>query len=156
MLAAVAAVQPISPGNLFVVSHIGVTAVDLPELSSIRPLRPARHPEEGDKIRPGIVYVAPPDRHMLVSRDAIRLSRGPRQHFTRPAIDPLFRSVARAFGPRAIGVVLSGAGNDGAVGLRENSASGRAGRHPTAIDRALPRDAAQCGRGGAGRPYRWF
>ncbi len=94
----------------------------------------------------GIVYVAPPDRHMLVSAGTIRLSRGPRQHFTRPAIDPLFRSVARAFGPRVIGVVLSGAGNDGAAGLREIKKAGGITviqRPADALYPEMPRNAAK-------------
>jgi two-component system, chemotaxis family, protein-glutamate methylesterase/glutaminase len=78
---------------------------------------PAAHAEDGEPIRPGRIYAAPPDRHMLVEGGHIRLSRGPRQHFTRPAIDPLFRSAAEFFGPRVIGVVLSGTGSDGVAGL---------------------------------------
>ena len=119
IFASVAGLPSDFAGNVFVVSHIGSHRSHLPELlSRVGPL-PARHAEDCEPIRPGIIYVAPPDRHMLVYPSAIRLSRGPRQHFTRPAINPLFRSVARSFGPRVIGVVLSGTGNDGAIGLRE-------------------------------------
>jgi two-component system chemotaxis response regulator CheB len=118
MLAVVAGLSPDFGGNVFVVSHIGTHRSRLPELLSRAGPVPARHPEDGELIVPGTVYIAPPDRHMLVSGDAIRLSRGPRQHYTRPAIDPLFRSVAQALGPRVIGVVMSGSGNDGAAGLR--------------------------------------
>ena len=106
-------------GSVFVVSHVGPHRSHLPEVLSHAGPLPARHAQDGEKILPGIIYIAPPDRHMLVSRDAIRLSRGPRQHFTRPAIDPLFRSLAQAFGPRVVGVVLSGFGSDGARGLSE-------------------------------------
>ena len=100
-------------GSIFIVSHIGANRSHLPELLISAGSLPAVHPEDGDPIRPGRIYVAPPDRHMLVTRDGIRLWRGPRQHFTRPAVDPLFHSAAQAFGPRVIGVILSGTGSDG-------------------------------------------
>ena len=146
ILAAVSRLPPDFAGTVFVVSHIGAYRSHLPELLSRAGPLPARHPEDGETIRPGIVYVAPPDRHMLVYRNAIRLSRGPRQHFTRPAIDPLFRTVAQAFGPRVIGVVLSGTGNDGAAGLREIERKGGATviQHPaTALYPDMPRNAAR-------------
>src|SRR5215467_5022757 len=67
------------------------------------------HPSQGEKFQLGRFYLAPPDRHMLVSaRGTIRLSRGAKENRARPAIDPLFRSAALAFGPNVIGVVLTG------------------------------------------------
>ena len=111
-------------GSIFIVSHIGANRSHLPELLTSAGSLPALHPEDGDPIRPGRIYVAPPDRHMLVTRDGIRLWRGPRQHFTRPAVDPLFRSAAHAFGARVIGVVLSGTGSDGAAGLEKIGEAG--------------------------------
>jgi two-component system chemotaxis response regulator CheB len=111
-------------GSIFMVSHIGANRSHLPELLSRAGELPAGHPENGEPIRPGRIYIAPPDRHMLVEDGHIRLSRGPRQHFTRPAVDPLFRSAARAFGPRLIGVVLSGTGSDGAAGLEAIARAG--------------------------------
>lgn len=69
-------------------------------------------------LKPGHIYIAPPDHHMLVYRNGyIRLTRGPRENRARPAIDPLFRSVALAYGNRALGVVLTGALDDGTSGL---------------------------------------
>jgi len=74
-------------------------------------------PEEGEAVQPGRVYVAPPDSHLLVRDGRIRLTRGPAENGSRPAIDPLFRSAAQAYGRAAIGVVLSGSLGDGTAGL---------------------------------------
>jgi two-component system, chemotaxis family, protein-glutamate methylesterase/glutaminase len=74
--------------------------------------------QDGDTIEPGRIYVARPDRHMLVEEGQVRLSRGPRENGCRPAIDPLFRTAARHYGSRVIGVVLTGNLSDGSVGLK--------------------------------------
>ena len=68
-------------------------------------------------IEPGNIYVAVPNYHLLVEHGRMRLGRGPRENMARPAIDPLFRSAAVSYGPRVIGIVLSGLLNDGAAGL---------------------------------------
>src|SRR5262245_22144995 len=73
---------------------------------------------DGEPIRPGRICIAPPNLHMLLDRDRIRVLHGPKQNRHRPAIDPLFRSAAVAFGPRVIGVVLTGSLDDGTAGLR--------------------------------------
>ncbi len=75
------------------------------------------NPEDGMPIRDGCVYVAQPDYHLIVDGRHVRLNRGPREHRFRPAVDPLFRTAAQHYGPRAIGVVLSGHMADGTHGL---------------------------------------
>jgi len=77
----------------------------------------ARFAAEDDAIVPGRIYIAPPDRHMLVEGGRVRLWRGPRENRQRPAINALFRSVAVEYGKRAIGVILSGMLDDGSAGL---------------------------------------
>lgn len=105
------------PGSLFIVSHIGMNPSELPRLLSDAGPLPARHAMHEERVRPGCIYVAPPDRHLLLTDHQMILSALPREHFTRPAIDPLFRTAARTYGPRVVGVVLSGSGSDGALGL---------------------------------------
>jgi len=103
---------------LFVVQHIGAGLSVLPKLLGAAGLLPALFPVDGEMVRPGRIYVATPDHHMLLTSDGrIRLSRGPRENHTRPAIDPLFRSAAEIYGTRTIGVILSGTLSDGTVGL---------------------------------------
>jgi two-component system, chemotaxis family, protein-glutamate methylesterase/glutaminase len=79
----------------------------------------------GHFVGPGHVYIAPPDHHMTVVRPGfVRLNQGPKVRFSRPAVDLLFRTAAEVYGPRVIGVVLTGYGEDGTDGLREIKAAG--------------------------------
>jgi two-component system chemotaxis response regulator CheB len=90
----------------------------LPEVLGRRSALPVVEPEDGDAWEAGRIYIAPRDQHMTADPSgALRLNRGARQHHTRPAVDPFFVSVARACGPRAVGVILTGMGSDGVSGL---------------------------------------
>ncbi len=73
-------------------------------------------PSDGEPLRPGRVYVAPPDRHLTVAAGRLELGRGPKENGVRPAVDPMLRSLAAAYGERAVAVVLSGALGDGSIG----------------------------------------
>jgi len=72
---------------------------------------------DGEPIEPSRIYVATPDLHLLVEPGRVRLTRGPRENRQRPAVDPLFRTAAHAYGSRVLGIVLSGLLDDGALGL---------------------------------------
>jgi two-component system chemotaxis response regulator CheB len=106
------------PAAVFVVVHFPEGAPSLLPgiLNRAGPLK-AVHPEDGDPIETGHIYVAPPGLHLLVERGRVRLRRGPRENLHRPAVDPLFRTAAVAYGPRVVGVILTGARNDGTAGL---------------------------------------
>jgi two-component system chemotaxis response regulator CheB len=116
--ALLAAVPEDLDAAVFVVVHMPTTGGSALSriLDHAGPL-PAAAAEDGEPIRPGRVYVAPADHHLLVSGDVVLARRGPRENGHRPAIDPLFRSAARWFGARVIGGVLSGTLDDGAAGL---------------------------------------
>lgn len=112
-----AALPATFPAPILVVLHIGAHHSELPALLSSVGALHAKHAENGELILPGNVYVAPPDRHMMVSEGRLSLNRGPKENWARPAIDPLFRSAAAAYGPKVVGVILTGGLNDGTLGL---------------------------------------
>jgi len=108
------------PAAVLVVVHFPTYGDNvLPALLSQGAALPAASACDGEAIRPGRVYVAQPDQHLLVESGGgrIRLWRGPRENRARPAIDPLFRSAAETFGRRVIGILLAGTLDDGAAGL---------------------------------------
>jgi two-component system, chemotaxis family, protein-glutamate methylesterase/glutaminase len=90
----------------------------LPELLALQIARPVVDVEDKLPIEPAHVYVAPPDYHVLVERGSFALSLDERVHYARPSIDVLFETAADAYGDRVIGVILTGANEDGAAGLR--------------------------------------
>ena len=106
------------PAPILFVQHIGAHRSELWKLASARGPNTAVNASDGAVPRPGTIHIAPPDQHMLLDGPVIRLSRGPKEHHARPAIDPLFRSAALQYGPRAIGVILTGMLADGSAGLR--------------------------------------
>jgi two-component system chemotaxis response regulator CheB len=113
------------PASFFVVSHFPPdTRSALPDILSRSGKLLARHARDGEPVNPGHIYVAPPGQHLLLRDGTVRLTYGPRENGHRPAINPLFRSAARTFGPRVVGVVLSGAMYDGVGGLLAVRAAG--------------------------------
>ena len=113
------------PAAVLVTIHMSASFRSrLAEVLSVKsnlPVEPARH---GVEIVPGRVYVAVPDLHLSVDSGTLELTREAKEHFTRPAIDVLFRSAARAYGPRVAGLLLSGNGSDGTFGLVDIKAAG--------------------------------
>jgi two-component system chemotaxis response regulator CheB len=108
------------PAAVFVVVHIPAQSKSfLPTILSRKGLLRATHAIDDEVIVPGRIYVAPPDYHLLVKPGYIRLVKGPKENSCRPAVDPLLRTAAKAYGRRVIGVILSGTLDDGTAGLMD-------------------------------------
>ena len=121
-LAALSGLASRLPGNLqaavFMVWHISPYQRSiLPEVLNRAGTLPAAHAVDREPIACGKIYVAPPDYHLVLEAGHVRLTKGPKENRFRPAVDTLFRSAAYAFGARVIGIVLSGALDDGTAGL---------------------------------------
>jgi two-component system chemotaxis response regulator CheB len=106
------------PASVLVVIHLSSQFRSTLDaiLTQAGPL-PATFAVDGEKLQRSHIYIAPPERHLLVESDQLRLGWGPRENNARPALDPLFRSAGLCCGPRAIGAVLTGTLGDGAAGL---------------------------------------
>jgi two-component system chemotaxis response regulator CheB len=104
---------------LFIVQHLAANQPSiLPQILEDVGSLPTVHPKDGEQIQKGRIYLALPDYHLLVNRGYMRVVRGPKENRFRPAVDALFRSAARAYGPMVVGVVLTGYLDDGTVGLQ--------------------------------------
>ena len=114
----VAALPPDFQASIFIVLHLSPHSPSyLPDiLTTAGPLM-ATHPKDGELIRPGHIYVASPDHHLLVEYDQVIVKKGPKENRFRPSIDALFRSAAYTYGPRVIGVILTGMLDDGTSGM---------------------------------------
>ena len=107
------------PAAVFIVLHVPSDVPSLlPGILSRESRLLVAHAENGEKIKWGRLYVAPPDRHLLIEDEQVKLVHGPKENLHRPSIDTLFRSAARSAGPRTIGVILTGARDDGRAGMR--------------------------------------
>ena len=106
------------PAAVFVVLHVGAQSPPLlPSILEKSGVLPVFTAADNMPFKHGCIYVAPADFHMLVERKRLRVVRGPKENRHRPAVDPLFRSAAWAYGPRVVGVVLTGMLDDGTAGL---------------------------------------
>jgi two-component system, chemotaxis family, protein-glutamate methylesterase/glutaminase len=105
--------------SVLVVQHLDPKRKSIiAELLSKRTAIPVKLAEHGERMLSGVVYIAPPDEHLLAGPGKLQLAHSQLVHFVRPSVDLLFESVAGTYGSHSIGVVLSGTGRDGAAGIR--------------------------------------
>src|SRR2546430_9280141 len=110
---------------IFAVLHIPAGSPSLlPDILNRSGSLGAVHAADGMEIEHECIYVAPPDHHLLIEHGHVRVVRGPKENRYRPAVDPLFRSAAAVYGPRVVGVILTGALDDGTAGLLAAKRSG--------------------------------
>lgn len=108
------------PAAVFVTMHVAPRTTSLlPEILNRAGTLVAEHPVDGAPIENGRIYVAPPDHHLVIERDHLHLTCGPKEQHHRPSINVMFRSAALAYGSRVAGVLLSGEMDDGTAGLWE-------------------------------------
>ena len=130
------------PAFVGIVIHRGAHSVRnwsdmLGKRTALRVVEPA----DGDSLTRGFAYISPGNCHMRFAHDTVSLDHDAKQHHTRPAVDPLFTSAAVAYGPRVVGVVLTGGGHDGMLGLLDISTAGGlclAQRPAEAQDASMP------------------
>ena len=138
---------PTFAGSLFVVVHFpGTVTSTLPHILNRAGALPASHARDGERIEGGRIYVARPDYHLLLNDGHISLTSGPKENGHRPAVDPLFRTAAHSYGPRVVGVVLSGNLNDGTAGLltiKQRGGMAIAQSLDTALYQGMPRSAVE-------------
>ncbi len=136
--------------GIVIVQHMppGFTAALASRLDSACGIR-VKEAAEGERIEPGTALIAPSGVHMKLQKDAtVKLDHRPERSVHKPSVDVLFRSVAETFGPRSIGVVLTGMGTDGAEGIKEISERGGktiAQDEGTSVIYGMPRAAAETG-----------
>lgn len=110
--------------SVLVVLHISRGKSYMPEILSRAGRLRASHPDDGDTLEYGRLYVAPPDHHLIVESGHVRVAHTASENGVRPAVDPLFRSAARVYGGRVIGVILTGTLDDGTAGIAAVRAGG--------------------------------
>ena len=127
------------PAAVFIVLHLPPYSTNfIPEiLGKLGPL-PAVQPQDGEPIQIGLIYVAAPDHHLLLENGKVIIKRGPKENRFRPSIDALFRSAAFTYGPRVIGIVLSGMLDDGTSGLWSVKRMGGVAIIQDPLDAAFP------------------
>ncbi len=135
--------------SILVVLHISRGRSLLPEILTRAGRVPAAHPADSDPLQYGRVYVAPPDHHLIIQQGAARVVHSAAENGVRPAVDPLFRSAAREYGSRVVGVILTGALDDGTAGIMAIKDAGGitiAQDPDEAFSPGMPRSAINTGR----------
>ena len=120
-----APLEPEFPASILLVQHLdpkhkSLLSVLLARFTRLR----VKEAEHGELLLPGVVYIAPPDEHLLAGPGTVQLAHSQLVHYSRPSIDLLFESVAGTYGTRAIGIVLSGSNSDGSAGARAMKEAG--------------------------------
>lgn len=107
-----------TPASIFVVQHITPHGPDaLPMILSNTTEMDVKNAEDGEKFERGVIYLAPPDNHLMIANGKLSVARGPKENLHRPSVDALFRSAAYAHGGRVISVILTGNMDDGSSGV---------------------------------------